>query len=238
MGTRLSLRIAVHRAKPSIPGIMISRMIRSGQDAWNASNRLFPSSNVSTSYPSLTRNVCIKVRICSSSSATYMRFAIITSLHVTVFTDSIPSRQESVNRCHIFAAFFNLYPPCASVLSCWCGRRIPVPLFRIIPDIFRTDIHSHRKEFLFMKKITVFICAAALACSMSFPAFAAQTKRSITPKQPRSARNWPTHLPPSKISRRAAALPPMQPRQSARLEGQRPVKGTQGYMEPGQGIKG
>ena len=45
------------------------------------------------------------------------------------------------------------------------------------PDIFRTDIHSHRKEFLFMKKITVFICAAALACSMSFPAFAAQTKK-------------------------------------------------------------
>ena len=28
-----------------------------------------------------------------------------------------------------------------------------------------------------MKKITVFICAAALACSMSFPAFAAQTKK-------------------------------------------------------------
>ena len=111
MGTRLSLRIAVHRAKPSIPGIMMSRMIRSGQDAWNASNRLFPSSNVSTSYPSLTRNVCIKVRICSSSSATYMRFAIITSLHVTVFTDSIPSRQESVNRCHIFAAFLTCIRP-------------------------------------------------------------------------------------------------------------------------------
>ena len=28
-----------------------------------------------------------------------------------------------------------------------------------------------------MKKITVFVCAAAIACSMSFPAFAAQTKK-------------------------------------------------------------
>ena len=40
-----------------------------------------------------------------------MRFAIITSLHVTVFTDSIPSRQESVNRCHIFASFLTCIRP-------------------------------------------------------------------------------------------------------------------------------
>lgn len=31
-----------------------------------------------------------------------------------------------------------------------------------------------------MKRITVFLCAAAIACSMSFPAFAAQTKKEYT----------------------------------------------------------
>lgn len=31
-----------------------------------------------------------------------------------------------------------------------------------------------------MKKITVFLCAAAIACSMSFPAFAAQTQKEYT----------------------------------------------------------
>lgn len=31
-----------------------------------------------------------------------------------------------------------------------------------------------------MKKITVFLCAAAIACSMSFPAFAAQTKKEYS----------------------------------------------------------
>ena len=38
-----------------------------------------------------------------------------------------------------------------------------------------------------MKKITVFICAAALACSMSFPAFAAQTKLNQCLEQKKKA---------------------------------------------------
>ena len=63
-----------------------------------------------------------------------------------------------------------------------------------------------------MKKITVFICAAALACSMSFPAFAAQTKKEYNTETAQVRQE----LADTSASRRAAALPPMQPRQSAR----------------------
>lgn len=67
-----------------------------------------------------------------------------------------------------------------------------------------------------MKKITVFICAAALACSMSFPAFAAQTKKEYNTETAQVRQELADTSASSKISRRATALPPMPPRQSAR----------------------
>ena len=79
-----------------------------------------------------------------------------------------------------------------------------------------------------MKKITVFICAAALACSMSFPAFAAQTKKEYnteTAQVRQELADTSASIKNLQKSNRTASdaaktVPPG-------LEGQRPVKGTQ-----------
>mgnify|MGYP007025367593 CR=1 FL=1 len=70
IGTWLVFRIWVQTVRPSIPGIMISRMQRSGAFFWNASRRDSPSPKHSTSYPSFSRKFSIRKQMFFSSSAT------------------------------------------------------------------------------------------------------------------------------------------------------------------------
>ena len=70
IGALLSSRIFRHVWYPSIPGIIISRIIRSYSLFSNISNALTPFPAVSTRYPSPPSNTCIISRISGLSSTT------------------------------------------------------------------------------------------------------------------------------------------------------------------------